>query len=103
MNRWSSIILESGLFCVHWCFGIKYTVLIVEVISLICKGPDQNSSNTTCMRVYPPNKQTQLHHRQEITDLQKGRILEARGLGKSYTKISEELHITQSTVVYFLH
>jgi len=55
------------------------------------------------MRVYPPNKQTQLHHRQELTDLQKGQILEARGLGKSYTEISEELHIPQSTVVYFLH
>jgi transposase len=54
------------------------------------------------MRVYPPNKQTQLHHCQELTNLQKGRIIEARGLGKSYTEISEELCIPRSTVVYFL-
>src|SRR5579859_5712289 len=55
------------------------------------------------MRVYPPNKQTHLHHHQELTDLQKGWILEARGLGKSYPEISEELRIPRSTVVYFLH
>ncbi len=36
MNWWSSIIVESGLVCVHWCFGIKYTMVDVEVISLIC-------------------------------------------------------------------
>ena len=55
------------------------------------------------MRIYPPKKQTLPPHRQELTDLQKGRILEARGLRKSYTEISEELHIPRSTVVSFLH
>ena len=35
--------------------------------------------------------------------MQKGRILEARGLRKSYTEISEELHIPRSTIVSFFH
>jgi transposase len=55
------------------------------------------------MRVYPPNKQTLLHHRQELTDVQKGQIREARGLRKSYTEISKELHIPRSTIVSFFH
>ena len=35
-NRRSSIIVKSALFCVHRCFGIRYTMFSVEVISLIC-------------------------------------------------------------------
>ena len=35
-NRWSSIIVKSGLFCVVWCFGIRYSVCRIEMLSLIC-------------------------------------------------------------------
>jgi len=54
------------------------------------------------MRVYPPNEDALLHHHQALTDVLKGWILEARGLGLSYGKISQELDIPQSTVVSFL-
>ena len=35
-NWWSWILVESGLFCIHRCFGVRYTVFDIEVISLIC-------------------------------------------------------------------
>src|SRR5579859_6246252 len=55
------------------------------------------------MRVYPPKNNMSLHHRHELTDFQKGRIIEARDLKKSYSEICEELHIPRSTIVNFLH
>jgi len=67
------------------------------------KGPDQNVSYTTPMRVYPPNKDTCLHHHRAVTDVLKGRILEARGLGLMHDEISVELDIPRSTVASFLH
>ena len=66
------------------------------------KGPDQNVSYTTPMPVYPPNKDTCLHHYRAITDVLKGQILEARGLRLMHDEISEELDIPQSTVASFL-
>src|SRR5579859_7842740 len=53
------------------------------------------------MRVYPPKISSSLHQRKELTDLQKGRIIEARALGKSFTEIGEELHIPRKTVSSF--
>jgi len=55
------------------------------------------------MRVYPPNKDTCLHHHRAVTDVLKGWILEARGLGLTHDEISVELDIPQSTVASFLH
>jgi len=54
------------------------------------------------MRVYPPKKANPPHHHNSLTDLQKGRILEARSLKRSYTQISDELKIPRSTVATFL-
>ena len=54
------------------------------------------------MRVYPPNKDACLHHHRAVTDILKGRILEARGLGLTHDEISVELDILQSTVATFL-
>src|SRR5947207_11073471 len=54
------------------------------------------------MRIYPPKQTKPLHHHNLLTGLQKGRILEARGLERSYTQISEELKIPRSTVSMFL-
>ena len=53
------------------------------------------------MRVYPPKTSDSLHQRKELTDLQKGRIIEARALGKTFTEIGEELHIPRKTVSSF--
>ena len=36
MNWWSSIIVESGLLCVDWYIGIRYTMNVMKVISRIC-------------------------------------------------------------------
>jgi len=54
------------------------------------------------MRVYPPNKDGCLHHHRAVTDILKGRILEARGLGLTHDEISVELDIPRSTVASFL-
>jgi len=54
------------------------------------------------MRVYPLKHSTAQRHHNPLTELQKGQILEARGLGRTFTKISEELNIPRSTVVTFL-
>ena len=70
--------------------------------SKIYKGPDQNVSYTTPMRVYPPNIDACLHHHRAITDILKGRIVEARGLGLTHDEIGEELDIPRSTVASFL-
>src|SRR5579859_6965169 len=53
------------------------------------------------MRVYPPKISRSLHQRKELTDLQKGRIIEARALGKSFTEIGEELQLPRKTVSSF--
>src|SRR5579859_5964377 len=55
------------------------------------------------MHVYPPKNYVSLHHRHELTDFQKGRVIEARDLKKSYSEICEELHIPQLTIIKFLH
>jgi|SRR5579859_285509 len=54
------------------------------------------------MRVYPPKKQTLPHHHQQLTELQKGRIIEARAFGLSYDKIGARLKISGDTVASFL-
>ena len=54
------------------------------------------------MCVYPPKNNAPLHHRRELTAFRKGWIIEARGLRKSYTEISNELGISCSTVLHFL-
>ena len=66
------------------------------------KGLDQNVSYTTPMHVYPPNKDARLHYYRAVTDILKGQILEARGLGLTHDEISEELDIPRSTVASFL-
>ena len=54
------------------------------------------------MRVYPPKKQTTTSHHESLTMVQKGRILEARDLGKSHSEIGAQLHIPRTTVTSFL-
>src|SRR5579859_1444615 len=54
------------------------------------------------MRVYPPKKSNAPCQRQELTEFQKGQIVEARALRKSYTEIGDELNIPPSTVASFL-
>jgi hypothetical protein len=54
------------------------------------------------MRVYPPKKRTTADHHQTLTDVQKGRILEARDLGKSHAEIGTQLNIPQTMVTSFL-
>src|SRR5579859_6058452 len=49
-----------------------------------------------------PKKSILLHHRTELTEFQKGQIMEARGVRKSPTEIGEELNIPQTMVVSFL-
>src|SRR5579859_996251 len=54
------------------------------------------------MHIYPPKQSILLHHCTELTSFQKGRIIEARGVGNSPTEIGEELNIPRTTVVSFL-
>jgi len=54
------------------------------------------------MHIYPLKHSTSQCHHNPLTELQKGRILEARGLGRTFTEISEELNIPWSTVITFL-
>jgi len=53
MNRWSSIIVESGLFCVYQCSGIGYTMLVIEVVSLICSSRTANGVTTSTVVAFP--------------------------------------------------
>jgi len=54
------------------------------------------------MHVYPPKTSMLQHHHHSLTDFQKGHIFKARHLKKSYTEISEELHIPRATMQHFL-
>ena len=54
------------------------------------------------MPIYPPENKTTADHHQTLTDIQKGRILEARDLGKSHAEIGTQLNIPRTTVTSFL-
>ena len=53
------------------------------------------------MHVHQSKKQTILHERRELTDFEKGQIVEGKRCGNSYTAIEKDLGIHRSTNTSF--